>query len=687
MAGAWIDQESLSRATGWSARTIQHKARIREILARDTGRRSRNGKPIREFKVASLPAETQLQFANAAQGEGQALHGSSALTRSSLSLLCGAAPAPAAPRMPVSKEDHVSAGGRYTIIAPLVEFLDLPAATDRRAFRFETRPVKNAEDLAARIAGLHGISRSTVWRLYGTFRKFGANGLLKRTRSDKGRSRWFDAHPAAKDIAAAAYCAPEQSKSVAWEAVARWCNKHQIDPPSYDTVAAWLDCGELPKPVIVQAREGDRALNEQMLPFLRRGYEEKPNSLWVSDHMIHDLWVRNDVFSGIPPHIAIRLRFTCILDYRSRRVLGYCWTPDGSSRSIATALRLAILRFGQCKVLLVDNGNDYKRIANGAARAWERIDNPQFVDDIAWMKGLGILGRLGIQVQHCLKYHPQSKHIERFFRTMHGRLDRILPGYTTGNAYRRPGSTDAMLKAHETATRDGNPQRSPLLPASEFVRMGMAWIEGEYNCTKHTGRGMNGMSPAAVYDAGYPESERRLPNIADLDPLFWAAEERTVDGCSVRFGNQYYGPAEGDIEASAGLYTAGGQRVLIHYDPNDPNPERAVITHPDGRVIARVVRQAFAPQSKAAAPMIAASMQERKRLARATKLTVMEIRRRAAAVGYASAADTLRERAQLPMAVGDVVCDRVSRKPRPADDAVAPVSAAEIAADFWRDDQ
>lgn len=681
----WINQQGLSEATGWSLRTIQHKARRGEIRSRETARRASNGKPVREYAVASLPPQIQLQLmAGKDTREAQEPVPAQAPLKPGISPLVKPAAASPLARMPASKEDCISAGDRYAIIAPLIEYLDLPVTGRASWHGFDGRPVSNSEDLASRIAKRQGISRSTVWRLYSSFRKFGANGLLKRVRSDKGRSRWFDDHPEAKDICAAAYCAPEQSKAAAHEAVVRWCGTQQIDAPSYDTVATWLDCGELPKPVIVQAREGDRALKEKMLPFLRRSYQEKPNSIWVSDHMIHDCWVRNDCFSGVELHAPLRLRFTCIIDLRSRRPVGYCWTPDGSSRSIATALRAAILRFGQCDVLYVDNGKDYKRVAKGARSAWERVDNPRLVDDIAWVKGLGVLRRLGIQVQHCLPYHPQSKHIERFFRTMHMKLDRVLPGYTTGNAYRRPAATDAMLKSHDTAMRAGNPQHSPLMRASEFMRMGVAWIESDYSQVKHSGRGMNGMSPAAVYDQGYPEIERHVPDISDLDPFFWESDERIVDSCSVRLGNRYYGAAEGDVEASAALYAAGGQRVLIHWDPNEPVPERAVITHLDGRVIARVTQQSFVPQSNAAAPMIAASMQERHRLAKATKLTVMEIRRRAQAVGFESAADVLRERAQLPMAVGGVACDRVSRKPRTDEYLVAPASAAEIAEEFLR---
>jgi putative transposase len=213
-----------------------------------------------------------------------------------------------------------------------------------------------------------------------------------------------------------------------------WRFPHEL--PRYETVRAWLDSAELPMPMKVLAREGERRHNESCAPYLRRGYTDvAPNQIWVSDHMIHDVWVRNDCFAGIDEDAPMRLRLTCLLDMRSRKVPGYCWTPEGSSRSIATALRIAISRFGAPASFYVDNGKDYQRVARGADPTWKRTStNSQYLEDVEWVKR-GILYRLGIDVQHCIKYHPQSKHIERFFRTLHMRFDSLFAHYTTGNAY------------------------------------------------------------------------------------------------------------------------------------------------------------------------------------------------------------------------------------------------------------
>jgi transposase InsO family protein len=246
---------------------------------------------------------------------------------------------------------------------------------------------------------------------------------------------------------------------MAWESLVRQAPRLGIpadDLPSYDTVRVWIDSGEIPEPVKILARQGERALNERALPFLLRKYVDVPvNDTWVSDHAIVDMIVRNNLFAGIPENAQMRLRFTCILDFRTRAVVGYCWTPEGSSRSIATAFRNGVYRFGPPCVFLADNGKDFKRFARGASFVWQRVECPQFVDDIRWFDQMGVLARLNVMIQHCMRYAPQGKHIERFFRTMHMRLESLFSHYTTGSAYTRPDATNAAMAEHAKLMRHG----------------------------------------------------------------------------------------------------------------------------------------------------------------------------------------------------------------------------------------
>ncbi|ACO33799.1 MULTISPECIES: DDE-type integrase/transposase/recombinase [Acidobacterium] len=677
-AHEWLTAEEAIARTGLTDRWLREQARHGSIISRATGRTGRNGKPLREYLASSLPA-SERRVAEACSNAASAMRSLPLFTDSQVAL-----PAKAAPdTLPVGAAAQRQAEERWAVLQPIVDF-------DKDPLRYAALRLKDGSQVTSQTrmleyqAEISGVYSRTLKRWLKRWRDGGLAALADRNRQDKGLSRWFEEHPEAKDVTAAAYLQPEQSKIAAYEALQRWCSRAGILAPHYSTVRRWLDSDDLPEPVVTLAREGERALKERHLPFLRKAYTDiAPNQIWVSDHMIHDVLVRNDCFEGAAPNAAIRLRFTAMIDYRSRKPMGYCWTVEGSSRSIALALRRGIERYGAPSTLYVDNGKDYKRVARGAAPVWKRVASEQFVADVAWVESLGVLSRLGIEVQHCLKYHPQSKHIERFFRTLHMRLDRVIAGYTTGNAYRRPGATNALAVAHQRAIKSGHAEASPLLRASELIQLGTAWLETEYSVAPHRGRGMDGRSPNEVYDGGYPVESRHIPDLSNLDHLFWARAQRKLDSGNIRLANEFYGPAVGDEVGSANLFTHGSNDVFVHYDENEIAPETAIVTDLDGRVLARVHRVQLQPHSAAAQPYIAASMAERMRLKKAARETVRTIRKRADQAGYVPAIDVLRERTQLPAATQQHINDRpTARKPKAGQNTVAPPSAVDIATDF-----
>lgn len=677
----WISAEEAMRRTGRSDRWLRELANSGAVQSRETGVLGRNGRPLRQYLASSLP-KLASEPAAALPDTGDVSSAKAASPAAPLAglgrpIATGDATDRAALILPADQE---TASRRLEIIQPVLEF------ESRREVFADLRladgtPVTSASRLIRYQSETTGVAVRTIKDWLSRWRRGGRPALADRPRSNKGRSRWFEDHPEAKFIAGAAYLDAAQSKFAAWDAVCRWCKERRVAPPTYETVRAWLETNDVPAPLKVWAREGDRRLNERMLPHLTRGYTDVvANSIWISDHMIHDQIVYNDIFHGDRFKQGVRLRFTCIIDFRSRRVLGYSWTLDGSSRSIASALRMAIERYGPCLVFYVDNGEDYKRVARGADYAWTRERNEQCVSDAKWLEGLGVLQRLGISVQHCLKYHPQSKHIERFFRTLHMRLDAICPNYTTGSAYTRPERTAVAAAEHAKLARIGRAEASRLMPSSEFIAMGVEWLETDYNTLHgHRGRGMDGRTPAAVFDEGYPPESRRIPDLSHLDHLFWESHERQVRRGRLVTPGVSWVPA--DESSTHALYFAGESKVFVHLDPH--NRDRALVTDAEGRAIARVRPETYTPQSPEAQQAIADSMSQRRRLRNATADTVREIQRRAVESGYVSAATDLRQRAGLSAAVRSVLTPPPP-KPKPSDDARAPATAADIAADFWR---
>jgi putative transposase len=350
------------------------------------------------------------------------------------------------------KEDEQEASSRYELIQPILAYRQDPA-------QFRAIPgVTSLSTFVKYLSRQHGVSESTYWRVLGRYDKGGLPALADRRRADAGGSRWFATHTAAAYFAAYAFLELRQSYRVCYETI---CESRELlglddgDLPSYETVRAWLK--SVPPYLKAYAREGRARYQARMSPYMRRGYTEPANQIWVSDHMIHDVEVMNDCFDDQEVGAPIRLRFTALLDYRSRYLVGYGWCWEGSSRSIATALRRALSTHTAPEYFYADNGKDYLRVAKGARPGYLGSAGEAWVgEELRRIEEQGVLARLGISITHCIPRHPQSKHVERFFRTLHERFDkRWHQHYTGGASHLRPDATSAAMMIHRKALRHG----------------------------------------------------------------------------------------------------------------------------------------------------------------------------------------------------------------------------------------
>jgi hypothetical protein len=523
---------------------------------------------------------------------------------------------------------------------------------------------------------------SAVFRKAQKFTKNGGlDGLRRKPREDAGRSRFFEDYPKAANHAAYVHLEQRQSARCAYEAIVRDHVQLDIpreDLPDYQTVRRWLK--SIPPVYVTLAREGRRSYRERMSPYISRAYAENPNEIWVSDHMIHDVEAQNDCFLDAPVGAPIRLRFTCLLDFRARFVVGTSWCWEGSSDSIASALREAVGRYGPARMLYCDNGKDYLKVAKGAMPGYLRSEMEPaewYAHEFERIENRGVLARLGMSVQHCIVRHPQSKHVERFFRTVHERFDKKFPTYTGGSPATRPDFTADAMAQHRRLLRIGTPQRSRHPLASEVIRMCRAWIE-EYHQRPQAGKGMDGRSPAQVFEE---RETRPIPDQQVLALLLLERQRRKVRECAVTLNRGRYIGC--DETGRAILHELNECDVLVAYDPLDTS--EAAILNLNGDLLTFAKAESFLPQSPAAHEAIAESMAERRRLEKQTASTILAIGDEARANGAVTEVEHLARRAQLmPMAVGDHITQRRVRI-RPDDAATAPASAGDIAKGFLED--
>ena len=599
----WLSISQVAEITGWHLQYVRRKARSGELKWRWSERVASNGKREREYDPASLPADAQLKLLRLsipAPTESTALI---LATRGQQPLFC---PVPAVPReslVGLSPSQSAQAQTRLEAIAPLVDYARTPK-TRRVGFRtLGGRAVRSMTSLVGYVAECYHVSPRTLWHWYARFRKHGYAGLADQVRCDKGQSRVFSEHLAARAFAETKYLRERLSIRLVHRAIVReWSRLSDPAerPPSYSAVRAYLKA--LPKPLAILTRAGERAYSERCDPYLLTDFESiAVNQIWVSDHVKHDLWVRNDSLAGSAPNAALRPWLTAILDMRSRKVVGTAWSATPSSHTISSALRVTIDRYGIPKAFYIDNGKDYEKVG--------RID---FSPECS-----GVLIRLGITPCYCLPKHPQSKLIESWFATLHKRFDSLWPSYCGSSPDLRPEQCNALLKEHQAFLRRKR-QSSPLPASSAFVDAASQWIQ-EYNSQHpHTGRGMGGRTPDEVFQELLPAEERRP--VADphvLDALFWDRQRRKVsEGGCVQLYNERYEPA--DPESFAKLFLEIERDIIVACDP--ANLGDAIALDLDGRFLGRLRAQGLTARGPISRDEVKASM----RLRRSARKAVLD---------------------------------------------------------------
>lgn len=686
MTEVWLKSEEVETLTGWTVRKIQREAERGKLKWRHAQDRKPNGRRSREYLADSLPMNFKLDLIKrgvikSATEPSKALVKSAPVAGRAEIVVFGKDSQPSQkPRIVLpDPEAQAQAEQRLAAIMPLLEYAQLSTPVERMAWCSQrSLIVKNTDDLASQIAASQGCTRSSIWRWVKNYRTDGFAALADRIRSDKGVSRWSlqsDQHEELANLACFAVLQENLSVKMAWEIVK--CRAHQfgLEPPSYETVRQIIE--HVPGPVKTLALEGRRKYDEVFAEYLERAFVDLyANEVWVSDHMIHDVLVQNDLFDQ-KEREHMRLRFTGLLCMRTRRFVAYAWSQEGSSRSIVTCLRHALFCFGPPRQFYCDNGKDYQKVGRGArGGVWHLEEIPS--------EALGVIARLDIAMKYCQPFHPQAKLIERANNTIHQRWDRRFVTYTGPTPEQRPDRCIAALERHKKLLAQGRPDESDLPLASDFVRSTIAWIEGEYHRMSKDVRGMENITPLQAFEA-YPwPAQKPAPRPEVLIPLLAERKKCTVRDSSVQiFGRRYRGAD--DLSRKA-MHDVTGQEVTVLFDSLDP--EYIAVCDNDGHLLAHLepknlLRQSDDDETRAA---IADSMQERRRRYHDTRDQLDELSRRVLSSGYVPQNDQMIQLGkQLPIDVTAVVVHRPQLKPKADKSAVAPPSAAEIAANFFEE--
>lgn len=548
VAEVWLKCAEAARLTGWSKRHIR---RVLNNSSRESETRGRNGRLEREYALSGLPAAAQLKYARLLQGPSRQTGEQTAIARANVLPLLAKAETEKPIIVALHEEHRDLAHARLEALEPLLEFRRRTNGHRPVIPLPDGRKVDTLNDLAEWIAAQQKppVSMRTLYRWLDRFDKGGLAALGEAPRRDKGQSRYFAQHPLAAEFLRHKWLNEGLSAQMCWEALRRdWKNIGEPGyPPSYSAALAFINT--IPEPIKVMGRQGKEAYERKCSPHVQRAPVDAM-AWWVSDHRQFDVMVRNTLFAELKPDEPYRVWFTAILDWGSRKIVGWCFAPSPSSRTICSALRIAALSHGFPRNFYWDNGEDYKKVR----RDLERIELPENLRSV--------LNREGVGITSALPYPPRSKPIEAHFTHWSKRFDVIWQQAYLGN---KPGNRPEKARQAEALHQKylkGQRARSPLPTDAEFILAAMQAIE-DYNDKPH--RSLQHRSPNEVMEEQFPECRRTGADPRLVDLLFCEREIRTVrQGGCVQLDQMIYEPDDASLFA---MDLRKGQDVLVLRDP------------------------------------------------------------------------------------------------------------------------
>lgn len=211
------------------------------------------------------------------------------------------------------------------------------------------------------------------------------------------------------------------------------------DIPSYTTFYRMVQ-NDIPEPIKILGREGEKAFDDRCAPYIQRIYSEMAsNEWWIADNHTFDVITQGD--NG-QRH---RLYLTAFFDARSGIFTGCYVTTAPSSQATLIALRKGILKYGIPENIYVDNGREFLTFDIGGLG--HRKKKPK--DGQERFEPPPVFERLGIKMTNAIVRNAKAKIIERRFRDVKDHLSRLFDTYTGGNVLEKPERLKGVLKNGE----------------------------------------------------------------------------------------------------------------------------------------------------------------------------------------------------------------------------------------------
>jgi putative transposase len=308
-------------------------------------------------------------------------------------------------------------------------------------------------------------------------------------------------------------------------------------------------------------------------PYLERDYTGlHSNEIWDSDHHQFDVVVN----AGGK---LCRPWLTAWQDLRSRMIVG--WTiraEDPNTEAILVAFRSAVLAWGVPETVYHDNGKDYDSYALHGRTKRDRWERRRLKLPLEVERSAGVFAGLGITAHWA-------------GRTT-GRASRSSGGSGRSSSTRRAGRPTAATR-RRTSPRTCSSSSSAATPR-RWRRSwpgSRDWLDAGYHRQPHTGQGMEGKTPAAVY-----HECRAVVRTAPAELLDVLLLKPTQPIAVTQNGVQWQGIRYGQYEPS--LLALRGQEVTLRIDDRDVS--RVSVWTAEGRFVCVAQANARVPANATA---------------------------------------------------------------------------------------
>jgi len=421
------------------------------------------------------------------------------------------------------------------------------AADFVRAGGLRCKPYRDddSEDAFDVYVALHeGLTKRSLQRWIVRFRHQGLLGLV----DARGGGKFFSEliNPDAFELFKSMYLTRQRlSVKLCWQNI-NFVNKNEgrgWKVPNLPFMYRYVK-SQIPLPVQILHREGIKTYEEKCAPHIEIDPDSvEPGEVWVGDHSQFNCWIRHR-------GRWIRPWITCWEDMRSRLIVGYWISASPNQTTILLAMKRAVEKYGPPDSVKIDNGRDYdSECWTGKTKAVRKALRKGYID-----KPLvaGIYAMMEVGVSFAIPYNAKAKRVERLFATIDSQLIATMPTYCGKDTLRKP--EDLNKKLNDTKVIEG------ALDLERFAELFGQYAE-VYNDSAHTGKGMEGRTPAEVFAT---RSSRRVmtEGVSELVLRAWSGE-LTVGKNGVRFKKMWYGQYDMDLAVHQ------GKKVRLSYDPDD----------------------------------------------------------------------------------------------------------------------